>query len=618
MKRIKTVFILFLAAVLMFSVVSGAMADDTYFRVATPTQLTGRFFTSLWGGTTSDMDVQDMIHGYKLSTWDADVGQYRMNHNVVSGETTYDDENGNRTYYIALYDNLKYSDGTEITAWDYAFTYLLLMDPAISELGGIPVNQDWIYGSDEYLNGDVNYLKGIRVIDKHLLSITVKAEYLPWYFELYRLYVSPYPMKLIAPDSKIDDKGEGVFILPKLDSETLKKTILDSYNGYMTHPKATSGAYLLKEYKNGKAVLEPNPMHNGNENGDKPSIKNIIYDGGSADDIQTISEKLASGNVDLITRVLYEKDIKEAKELVNTKEQKYISIDYPRTGQTIVYFNPDSVRVQDKEVRQAILYCLDWEGMVSEILGKNYVESGYINHMFGKLASEANLRYKTSIVKAIDLLEESNWNMNSTGSDIYEALNEKEPRYKMLEDNTMLDLSLKIAVPVAMKDIVDKYWVKKMKTAGIFVELVPMDMDDMIAVYTSTVSMKTLEKTIGCDMVIVGENNFPVIMLSPYWAKADTSAETEKNEKTLLSINNNLLSKSFKTMKTDPYDFESFIKKLNMLQDYILEELPFIPLYTGYYYDFCVNGLKDYEINDSISFMEAISVAWLDPVQPAD
>ena len=47
-------------------------------KVGNPTPLTGKFFTSMWGGTTSDLDVQDLLHAYSPILWDGELGRFRL------------------------------------------------------------------------------------------------------------------------------------------------------------------------------------------------------------------------------------------------------------------------------------------------------------------------------------------------------------------------------------------------------------------------------------------------------------------------------------------------------------------------------------------------------------
>ena len=105
-------------------------------RVGHPTVMKGDFFTEMFGNDTADIDVRALIHGYNLVNWDQNQGVYVFDPSVVTEVKAVEDEVGNRTYYIALAEDLFYSDGTPITAWDYAFSLLLMMAPEIEEIGG--------------------------------------------------------------------------------------------------------------------------------------------------------------------------------------------------------------------------------------------------------------------------------------------------------------------------------------------------------------------------------------------------------------------------------------------------------------------------------------------------
>ena len=56
--------------------------------VGNPTPMRGEFFTSLWGNSTSDNDVRDLLHGYNLVVWDGDLGAFKTDPTVVSKITS--------------------------------------------------------------------------------------------------------------------------------------------------------------------------------------------------------------------------------------------------------------------------------------------------------------------------------------------------------------------------------------------------------------------------------------------------------------------------------------------------------------------------------------------------
>ena len=143
LKRLTAVFL----AILMLLTSFAAFAEETTIEetetqteidpkykqlvVANPTVMRGEFFTEMWGNSTTDIDVRILIHGYNLVMWENALAMFIPNPTVVSGVQTADQEDGSRLYTMQLLEDLYYSDGTQITAWDYAFSILLMMSPEV-------------------------------------------------------------------------------------------------------------------------------------------------------------------------------------------------------------------------------------------------------------------------------------------------------------------------------------------------------------------------------------------------------------------------------------------------------------------------------------------------------
>ena len=119
--------------------------DYEHLVVGNATPFNGRFFTDMWGALTSDLDVQKLIHGYNLVEW-CTGGAYNIDPTVVSGIVVTQNQAGDRTYTFDIYSDLQYSDGSPITAWDYAFSWLLSMAPQIADLGGNPKPKEYLKG----------------------------------------------------------------------------------------------------------------------------------------------------------------------------------------------------------------------------------------------------------------------------------------------------------------------------------------------------------------------------------------------------------------------------------------------------------------------------------------
>jgi len=264
--------------------------------VGHPTVTKGDFFTEMFGNDTADIDVRALVHGYNLVNWDQNQGVYVFDPSVVKemgeGGKVEVDAQGNHTYKLILWDDLYYSDGTKITAWDYAFSILLMMSPEVEAIGGKIYRAEHLLGYDDYIKtrkkimagepvdtsetGDVLSLSGIQVIDDYQIWFNLDGEFLPYFFETGLLMTVPYPIDVIAPGCKVYSNGLGVYIgnaenpeesfsNPVFTPELLKKTILDPETGYNSHPSVVSGPYIQTSWdaETGEGHYEINPYFKG-------------------------------------------------------------------------------------------------------------------------------------------------------------------------------------------------------------------------------------------------------------------------------------------------------------------------------------------------------------------
>ena len=77
----------------------------------------------------------------------------------------------NLTYTFHLRQDLKFSDGTPLTADDVAFTWTILNDKSYD--GDSQVNTLAIKGADAYKAGTAKSIEGIKVIDLQTISVTL-------------------------------------------------------------------------------------------------------------------------------------------------------------------------------------------------------------------------------------------------------------------------------------------------------------------------------------------------------------------------------------------------------------------------------------------------------------
>ncbi len=377
----------------------------------------GDFFTEMFGNDTADIDVRALIHGYNLVNWDQNQGVYVLDPSVVTDCEVVLDEVGNKTYYLALADDLFYSDGTPITAWDYAFSLLLMMSPEIEQFGGKIYRAEHILGFDEYITKQAYCLGGVEVLSDHQLAITLDHEFLPYFFEIGLLLCVPYPIHVIAPGCKVYDDGWGVYIgnadksmkEPLYTAELLEKTILDPETGYNSHPSVVSGPYTMVSYdmETGESHFQINPYYKGtwfhnslpgfastgvgptfvemlDAEGEvmldtkgnqmylvKPSIEKICF---TLADNGTMIQKLKDGELHLVNKVTYGPTILEG--LQNGDSINFQN--YPRIGLSFLTFSYDWPTVNDMQVRQAIAWCMNRKQLTQDYCqGYGQVVDGY-------------------------------------------------------------------------------------------------------------------------------------------------------------------------------------------------------------------------------------------------
>ena len=611
--------------------------DYTHLKVANPTPLTGHFFTSLWGASTSDLDVQELLHGYKLADYDNGTGRYRINPPVVSGTLVMDDSEGNRTYYFSLCEDLTYSDGSPITARDYAFTLLLMMDPAIAEAGGIPADGSWILGGEEYAAGESRTLKGVRVLSDDLLAVTVKAEALPWFYELSRFRISPYPMREIAPDCQLLDEGEGVCLMPALSGDLLRRTVLDSSRGYMTLPAVVSGPYKIEGYRNGKAHLVLNRRFKGSPSGEIPTIPELTFGGADPEELVL---GLETGDLALANKVTKASAVQSAFGLMNRYPGRYRMTAYPRTGLTVLRFMPRSPRVQETAVRQAVRYCLDREGLTKDytevygvpVKGLYGVGQWMVQILEGQAPYPIDLDEETATPaevqeyerqlaewqsmsmeeipeygldpkEAVCLLEENGWVLNRFGEPY-----ESGVRYKRMEDGRLVGLDLKVAIPSNMRETLEKHWVPYLEQTGFGIELKDLDLTDLAETYRRN----SIE---AYDMVLVGEDFTDQRLLNGGYRQFESSGA---DETPLEALDNEISRMSWEVYHTEKTDLLGFVRKWLDAQIRIAETVPVIPVYSNVYFDFSIAQLRDYRVEDYLSWGDAIVPAWLGEADPED
>lgn len=593
--------------------------------VGTAMPMYGAFSMDNWGNSTSDVDVRKLIHGYNLIEWNSAVSGFELDPSVVTlGSLVARDDEGNHVYSLTLYDDMYYSDGTKITAWDYAFSWLLRTSPLISEIGGATKQADYLAGWSDYAAGNTPYLAGVQVTGEYSLKITISAEYLPFFYEVSLLDCYPYPIQVIAPGCEVADDGNGIYIRNKdnpdgdslFTADLLKDTLLNGTNGYLSHPEVVSGAYRLVSFDGAEARFELNPYYKGNSDGLKPVIPRIVF---KTANNETMIDDMLQGKYGLLNKVSRADVIQDAMTRA-IGEESYIADAYPRPGLSFITFNGGKPATADPEVRKAIALCLDKEALKDDYVGEFGVKSdgfyglgqwmyqmvsGTISQepdegmteaekeQFQKDWDEVTLEgqetYEFNTGRASEILDAAGWTLNKAG-ETYDSSKDDVRCKKIGEELVPLELKLIYPETTEIGEALDIWFGAPLKEAGILLT---------IETSPSVLPIYYGQDDTDYDMLYLA-TNFDV-------AFDPTQMFMEGGSVNVHGVKDAELVKLAGEMRqTEQGDLLAYCTKWLSFLKRFSEIEPMIPVYSNVYYDFHPEVLQNYKITQYISWADAI------------
>ena len=329
------------------------------------TQMKAEFYDANFCNDGTNYSMYDLLHGY-TTVVSTKEGEFVYDPTVVKDHSEVENDDGTKTYTVTINDGLVWSDGTPITAKDYVFAVLLESSPEMAELAYPSQAGYYFVGYDEFYSGSTKNFAGVHLVDEMTYSVTVKAEELPFHYDISYASQWPRPIHVIAPDCDVVDAAEGATITGDFTSEVLEKTVNDPETGYRANPSVVCGPYTLSSFDVSaqEAVFKINPNYTGDYRGVKPSIETVVVKLVSND---TMMNELKAGNVDLLSQTGGAENIEAGLDLADEGLVEYIS--YYRNGYGKVQFDCSKFPTDSENVRQAIAYCLDRNEFVRQYTG---------------------------------------------------------------------------------------------------------------------------------------------------------------------------------------------------------------------------------------------------------
>lgn len=230
--------------------------DENTFVVGAP-EMNGDYINGFTNGTY-DTWVRRLMGLYggdlALGTYVSDEsGAAIVNKTVVDGDPVRtENADGSLTYTFKIKSGMKWSDGEPITAKDYLFGALFVNSPEWKATGATNATSgSELLGFKPYSDGETTTHAGLHLIDENSFSVTISADYVPYYYETTLAALAPTPQHRYTPNLEVVETPEGVKLQPKEGykiSDDDKKMLVDNQQ------KAVDTA--AKAYDDAKAALE--------------------------------------------------------------------------------------------------------------------------------------------------------------------------------------------------------------------------------------------------------------------------------------------------------------------------------------------------------------------------
>nr|MBJ7889338.1 ABC transporter substrate-binding protein [Serratia sp. PAMC26656] len=285
----------------------------------------------------------------------------------------------NRVYTLKLRANLVYSDGSPMKAEDIAFTLTLLHDPAYD--GDTDIAPAHIQGGAEYKNGTAPSISGLKVVDDRTIQITTTQP-------------GATTLQLIG----------GPVLSKAYYGKDYQRGKLESVRALNGKPLG-NGPYIYDKYVPGQEIrFHANPnFYLG-----QPAVARFIY---RVTNPATNFQLFQTGETDYDAFTAKPDDIEQLKLLGFANINLYSSSDYSR-----IDFNFKRPALQDARVRQALIYGLDRQKLITVVYqGYGTVANQPISPVSWAYDPQGINPYAYDVNKAKQLLDQAGWKPGADG-----------------------------------------------------------------------------------------------------------------------------------------------------------------------------------------------------------
>jgi len=336
-----------------------------------------------------DQTIWDLLHGDVRTVPIRDPGGLiYINRRVIPNFWVHDDDAGNRTYTFEVAQDMTWSDGTVISAFDFAASVLWQAAPQWNAVAGATFESsnymellgwqeynsstaimseepdDWDeeeYGPYtpevlEWILSDHPYFEGVRMLNDWVFSLTISAEHLPFFYETSLVGVRPVPAHIYVPDMTITTNDNG----SRFDGD-IQDRAHDIASNFRFNPTVVAGPYTFVSFANEIVTVARNPAFFGDSHGRQPTIdfiQQIIVSH------ETDVDQFFAGEVDVLPDQLEAASIERVIANPDFNVHEYL-----RFGYGVVNFVHYFGHSQDVNMRWAVAHLMDRQAVLDAVLG---------------------------------------------------------------------------------------------------------------------------------------------------------------------------------------------------------------------------------------------------------
>lgn len=542
-----------------------------------------------WTVNATNADIYQMTNGYGLADFMRN-GKLDWDPVVVKKESEKKNDDGSQTYTITLTKDMKWCNGTPITAQDYVFSLLLGSSKEFGDLQGDNTGGNMLVGFDDFQKGTSKVFSGVRLLGDYEFSFTVDKSQLPNYYLLANIGYQPTPIKEIAPGVTIKDDGQGCYFSDNFNEDMIRKTLTDPKTGFRYVNPVTCGPYKIDSVDMGSETvkLSINKYFLGAYgDGTKPHIEKIITKPVAA---ETWMDEFAKGNV-----AFYDTGNGEHIDTMLDKVQKgTVKANYkpiPEYQFDQLFFACDFGPGQFPEVRRAVAYLMDRDDINKQLTGGygTVVDTWATAAMPEYIATKDDLEkklthYTNDPAKAKKELEDGGWTLNESGQPFKEGTDKL--RYKMV-DGKLMPLDIKWAYSESNETkLLNTLLPTAAEKVGMKIEATKMDFSQLLV----QMERKGIDKPeYNAFSDAIGIPKTPSI-----WYFFDPDPQYMGVWNTYFINDPELLKTSREMKSVEPGDTKTFDKLYEQFAVEFNKKLPAIPILTGTEYCFYNPQLKNF------------------------